>query len=299
MRRLGWILVLVLAFLAWPVQAQEMPTLAQLEIDLRPEYDRPDMLVIYRGQLAPDTPLPVPLEIRIPARVDAPTAVAYWSDDGRLLNQPHTTRVEGDWLVVSFELESLEFQLEYYDALPVGDGGQREYTFTYQADYAISELSIVFQIPPTAEGFVLDPPAETEEVVEDLVYQGVNVGAVDQGEKRSWMLVYQKDNSDLTVSAPIQPETPPGEEDTSTMVIFLIAFVAVIAVGATAFWLGRRTQPLPQAAPWEPAQRERRGTRRSSPRPAAAESQFCYKCGAQVRHGADFCPKCGAAVRKE
>jgi hypothetical protein len=299
MKRLGWILVSILAFLTWPVQAQEVPTLARLEIDLRPEYDRPDVLIIYRGQLAPDTPLPVLLEIQIPAQVEAPTAVAYWGDDGSLLNQPHTTRVEGDRLVVSFELASLGFQLEYYDALPVDDGGRREYAFTYKADYGISELNLVFQIPPTSEGFVLDPPADSEEVIEGLAYQLVNVGAVEQGEERSWMFAYQKDNSDLAISALVQPEAPPEEEDISTMVIFLIAFVAVIAVGATAFWLGRRTQPLPQAAPWEPARRERRGTGRPSPGSVDAEVQFCYRCGTKVRHGSDFCHKCGAAVRKE
>jgi hypothetical protein len=308
--------VLTMAFcvvvLSGPVLAQDVPVLSDLEISLWPEYDRPEVLVIHRGLFAKDTALPVPVEISIPARVGQPTAVAYVGEAGQRLNQEHTTRVEGDWLVVAFELNTLGFQLEYYDALPADSAGQRQYTYTYAADYPITDLNIDFQVPPTAKGFALEPPADSVITESDgLAYHLFNVGALAQGEERSWSLAYQKDNEELTVSAFAQPEAPApatptaaGDTDNSTVLIFLVAFVALIAVGAAAFWLGRRTQPL-QAEPPASSRPKRRGSGRGSEiqhqRLALSgeqEALFCHQCGAELRADSDFCHKCGTAVRR-
>jgi len=290
------------------IKAQDTPILESLEISLWPEYDRPEVLVIQHGQFAANTPLPVPVEIYIPARAGQPSAVAYVSDGGERFNQEYTTRVEGDWLVVSFELDTLRFQLEYYDTLPVDSASQRQYTFSYMADYPITALTLEFQVPPTAEGFTLEPPADS--VITDadtLVYHLVNAGSLSQGEGRSWTFTYQKDNADLTVSTLTQPGTAvtPASPDAaasqeaagannSTVLIFLVAFVALIAVGAAAFWLGRRVQPISQAPPPAPQQNRRRG----SGLRGHADALFCAQCGAELRSDAVFCHRCGTPIRK-
>ena len=308
-------LFLTLAFfvlvLSGTVLAQDAPVLSDLEISLWPEYDRPEVLVIYRGLFAEDTPLPVPVAISIPARVGQPTAVAYVGEGGQRLNQPYTTRVEGDWLVVACELNTLGFQLEYYDALSADSAGQRRYTYTHVADYPITDLNLNFQVPLTAQDFALEPPADSVITESDgLIYHLVSAGALAQGEERRWALAYRKDNEELTISAFAQPGTPvpapspaTGGTGNSTVLIFLVAFVALIAVGATAFWLGRRTQPLP---PEIPASRpKRRGSGRGSEvQPqrlslsGGQEALFCHQCGAELRADSDFCHKCGTAVRR-
>jgi hypothetical protein len=314
--------LLALAFLftvmTWPAQAQDSPSsaegspsLANLEIALWPEFDRPEVLVIYRGLFAPETPLPLPVEFRIPADVGQPTAVAYVGEGGQRLNQEHTTRVEDDWLVVSFELPSQGFQLEYYDTLPVDSTGQRQFTYTYTADYPLTALQLELQVPPTAEAFTLEPPADSVVPEADgLTYHLVQAGPLAQGETESWTFSYQKPDSDLTVSTFAQAETPvpapppvAGGTDNSSVLIFLLAFVALVGVGAAAFWLGRRTQPISEPAPPPTGQRKRRGSGRGTPTqqqlpPSGREEMFCYKCGTQVRPDADFCHRCGAVVRK-
>ena len=77
-----FILAISLVILAGHVQAQEEPTLESLEIALWPEFDRPEVLVIYRGQLDADVALPALVEITLPARVGQPTAVAYVDEAG-------------------------------------------------------------------------------------------------------------------------------------------------------------------------------------------------------------------------
>ncbi len=312
MKRIFLMLFFSVVVLGGQAFAQDVPLLSDLQISLWPEHDRPEVLVIYRGLFAEDTPLPIPIEIAIPVEVGEPTAVAYIGEGGERLNQQYTTRVSGDWLVVAFELNALGFQLEYYDALPTDAEGRREYTYAYTADYPITDLNLDFQVPPTAQGFVLEPPADSVITESDgLVYHLVNAGALARGEERSWTFAYQKDNEDLTVSALAQPEsTGPaaggaaGGTDNSTVLIFLVAFVALVAVGAAAFWLGRRTQPLQPEPPASPRPK-RRGSGRGSQMPrqrlpssGGQEALFCHHCGAELRADSDFCHKCGTAVRR-
>lgn len=282
-------------------QAQEPPVVATLQISVWPEFDQLDVLVIYRGWLAADTPLPAPLEIRMPAGVVAPSAVAFVDESGQRLNLDYTTRVEENEQVVSFELPTLGFQLEYYDALPIADTGRRSYTLDYKAHYAVEQLSVEFQVPLMARNFELEPPADSVVTETDgLVYHLVEANPLAQGEARSWTLRYDKDNTDLTFPALQQQQTPavqptqaaPAGEDSSTVLIFFVAFVALVAVGATTFWLGRRTagegEPTVEAA--LSARKKRQGMGR-------ATDAYCHKCGTRLRADAEFCHRCGTTVR--
>ncbi len=307
--------LLILAFswvvLAVPLQAQEVPTLTNLEISVWPEFDRPEVLIIYRGVFDAGTDLPIPVEIYVPERVGQPTAVAFVGDDGQRFNQQYTSRVEGEWLVVSFELATLGFQLEYYDTLAVDSTGQRQYAYSYKADYPVTALALEFQVPPTAQDFALDPPADSVTETDGLVYHLVDAGSLAQDEERDWTFAYQKDNEDLTVSAFVQPEAlgpsaPPAPESTNdpTVWIFLVAFVALIGVGAGAFWLGRRTQSV-EPAPPSSRPHKRRGSgrgvqsqRQPSPSAGGRDALFCHQCGTELRSDSDFCHRCGTAVRR-
>ena len=301
------ILALSLVILAGHVQAQEEPTLESLEIALWPEFDRPEVLVIYRGLLDADVPLPAPVEITLPARVGQPTAVAYVDEAGQRFNLQYTTRVEGDRLVVAFELGTPAFQLEYYDALPVDTSGKRTYTYAYTADYPTTSLLLEFQEPLTAQGFVLAPPADT--VIEGaygLSYHLIQAGAIASGDAREWTLSYVKDNSDLTAAglpeAPAPDTAAPGTIAGAdpTIWIFLVAFVALIAVGVTGYWLGHRTQQASHAVQPAPQRQKRRGSGqgdRSQRPPAVSDARFCHHCGAELRSDSIFFHECGASVR--
>lgn len=310
MKRFLLITVVCWVALAGLAQAQESPTLASLEISLWPEYDRPEVLVIYRGELDADVSLPALVEIAVPARVGEPTAMAYVDENDQRLNQQYTTRVEGDLLVVSFELTTRRFQLEYYDALPTGEAGERTYAFAYTADYPTTALNMEFQVPPTAQGFLLSPPADA--VVEgggDLTYHLVQAGTLAAGDTLEWTLAYVKDNSYLTAASlePVAtsiPEAPAagGGIGNSTVWIFLVSFIALIGVGVTGYWLGHRTQAAPQGIRPAPKPKKRRGSGRGErigPLASGGTARFCHKCGVELRSDSDFCHECGTRVRSE
>jgi hypothetical protein len=230
-------------------------------------------------------------------------------EGGQRYNQDYTTRVEGDRLVVSFELASRGFQLEYYDPLTVDAAGKRVYTYTHTADYPTAALSLEVQQPPTAKQFTLDPPADSVESGADgLIYHRSQVGAVEQGESKTWTVSYEKPDSTLTleIGAPQQPsagetvsvaETPP-DTGSSPVLLFLVAFVVVIAVGAAAFWLGRRTLPLASEPPPPARLSKARGSGEGQNRGRTESGLFCHKCGTPLRADSDFCHKCGTPVRR-
>jgi hypothetical protein len=308
MKRLLLIQVFWMALLAGPVQAQETPTLSDLGISLWPEFDRPEMLVIYRGRFESDTPLPVPVEIRIPAAVGSPSAVAFVGEDGGQFNQEHTTRVEGDWLVVAFELGAPAFQVEYYAPL-TDEAARREYEFAFVADYPVEKLSLDVQEPPTAEEFVLAPAADAVTLEDDgLLYRRVQIDSVEQGDSQDWTVSYRKEDDDLTIAGftSSQPsdeaQAPAAQETDQAMVwVFLIAFFCLVAVGAAAFWLGRRAQPPPPPTGATKRRGSGRGARAQSQALSAFpgdESFHCHQCGALLRSDSEFCHKCGTAVRE-
>lgn len=316
MKRLLIALALIVAVQALPVAAQDSPSLSNLEISVWPEFDRPGMLVIYRGIFEAETPLPVPVEIRIPARIGRPTALAYESG-GELFVQDSEARQDGDWVVVSFELPTLAFQLEYYDdQLTVESSGGRQFSYSFQPDYPVAAMIFEAQVPPDAEAFALDPAADLIDTGDfGLDYHIVEVGEVAPGTELSWTLSYQRDSTVLTQDI-LSPQgldgnqssgmtqVPQGSEDnSSTVLIFLIGFIAVIAVGAVAFWLGQRSQPPPE--PIAPRRPKRRGSGRGlsslgprSPASNEGESVFCFQCGAELRPGSEFCHICGSEARR-
>ena len=304
-----FILMACLALSTAPVLAQESPALTSLTVSLWPEYDDPALLVIYRGQFAEGTASPLPVEFRIPAEAGQPQAVAYLDEQGNLLTLQYTTRMEGDWLVVAFELPTRDFQLEYYTPLPGSPApGQRTFTYTYVADYAVAKLDLKVQEPLSSRDLKLEPAADSViQDADDLNYHVATAGPLRQSDTITWSVSYEKTDSGLTAGASAsEPTEPPatavsptaaGEsKGASGILIAVLALVALAAVGAGAFWLGKRAQPAPPPA--APSKRRRGGQKRHPAQPAVEHAGFCFKCGARLRPDADFCHQCGAAVRK-
>jgi len=69
--------VLMMAILSGFALAQtDSPEVSELTVELWPEFDRSEVLVIYRAQLSDSTPLPAEVTFRFPGYVEAMHAVA-------------------------------------------------------------------------------------------------------------------------------------------------------------------------------------------------------------------------------
>jgi hypothetical protein len=213
--------------------AQAILRLEQLQVDLWPEYDQPAMLVIYRGRLADDVELPATLTLHLPARVERPNAVAYDDGSGTLLNATYSTRAEGDWVAVTLETSTPNFQLEFYDSLARKDE-LRSYTFVWPGDYAVGQFNFFLLPPPGAEDVQTDPALT---LVQQFGTDAPSlVGVLDSG-----LAVGQE--IQLTVSYDGSAvSSPAGEGDgkVSPLIIGAIVAALLLLIASGVLWYVRR-----------------------------------------------------------
>lgn len=287
------ILLLILAIMFAPAfaaapsardVAKGNPRLAGLQIEIWPEFDRPAAaLVILKGEIAPDVPLPAAVNLRIAARSGGPTAVAYSTgSSGNLLSLKYERRDAGDFITLKFDAPERFFHIEFYDPLMASTPG-RSYTYVWNGDLATDRLSVVLQEPAAASDLSVQPPLDATAVDPDgLRYRSAELGAFQAGKQLDLNISYTK--SDRRTSTEIlKPEAPDATPQAiagpskKELALWLVAVVAVLVLGgivASAWWYRRKRVPEPQ--------------------PSGAG--FCRKCGAPSASGDLFCTKCGAPL---
>jgi hypothetical protein len=320
----GLLLSLLLTpLLAGVSVAQSSAPLAALNIALWPEYDRPEVLVIYRGQVAEDVPLPAQVSFNLPAGVETLNAVAYVDQaQGNLLNLPDYQIIEGaEGKVLSFAAPSRQFQFEYYDDEMLSrDGQARELSFSFTPSTQVANLSFEVQQPVATQGFTSDPPpSETQSRQDGLTYALYIIGPVSAGDSRSLQASYTRSSDQLSaetlagISLPSPDEQTPVEVSGSglkdNLGPILIAVGVLLLTGSLVYWFwSQRSVVVPEPAPRHSSARSRRPTRRSKPgvsksgsSPTKEETEkpaaYCHQCGTKFREGALFCHACGAERR--
>jgi hypothetical protein len=303
--------ILALGVSAPGVGAQEpAPTLARVGLSVWPEFDRQAVLVIHRGEFVADTSLPLTVEFLIPAAAGEPSAVAYQDEQGNLLTLPYTTELRADQLAVRFELPTLAFQLEYYNADWLASlDGRRQFTFTFTPAYAIQTFSLDILQPSGAAAFTVSPPADqTITDANGLTYSVVDRADLPAGETLAWEISYDKADSQLVLPPTAAVQPPASSSGTgagdSPVLWIVLGVVAVAVVGGGAYWLGRR-QTLPARRASRPrGPSRRRGEKGTAARPrvspewrAVEGTPFCHKCGTRLKAEAEFCHQCGTRVK--
>jgi hypothetical protein len=291
--------VVVLVLVAVVAPAQEPPTMDSLLVDFWPEYDKPAMLVIYRGTLVPRVRLPATVSIRIPARVGQPAAVAYRTAEG-LYTLEYQMKGEGEESVVSFNTPTRDFQMEYYDPGLDTSTSTRRYRLATTLAHAVRQLTLQVQQPPGAGSFEISPsPTSTRTGRSGVEYTLVELGDAKAGDRLALDVSYYKPANTLTVerpttpsAGPIFPAEDPGTGVGETTMVVLVVVGAVVVLGLAtigAFRFAARKQPGRR----EPA---------ASGGPSAAETdsagqRFCSNCGASVDKGDRFCSRCGSKLK--
>lgn len=292
-------LMLLISLLALPTdaQAQGDVKIGQLTIQLWPEYDHPDMLVMDSFSLADDSVLPAKLDIRIPA--DANLNAVAKTDGKGMVNVPYDAPVkDGDSVVLTIVVDDLaEYRVEYYAPI-TKDGDTRSYDLFWQNDYAVDSFSVQFQQPPDATNFTSTPALPNISPVSGgPTYHDLEIGEQAAGTKFSLSLSYDKPNNDLTVSSmPVevgggdlpatnQPQSSFSVRDTLPFVLVGIG-ILLIAGGLLYFFTAGRRDAGPQSR------------KRHAPKTSTADGNiYCHECGSRASNGDKFCRSCGAKLR--
>lgn len=306
MRRVLIIVVLLAGlFFTGTVRAQSEPVIESMEIGLWPEYDRTDVLVIYRITLSSEVTLPAQMSLRIPSGAGAPYNLAMKDVDGLLYNLAYTSEIQGDWLKVTFTTPAAEVQLEYYDPGLTIDATQREFEYTWNGDFTVNNLLVAVQQPVNATDMRILPDFGAGAVQEDgLTYFTKLVGSVDAGTPFTVRFGYSKPDNELSFSSqsvqPVQAASgdAAGRVNANDILPWVFGGVGLILVlGGLVWYLVSRNRSLVTAGAGK------RRHRSSSSRPQMAQSGadpiFCSKCGRKASSSDIFCRACGNRLRAE
>jgi hypothetical protein len=295
MRKL--LVIFLMVALAFPVvvHAQGTVRFGGVEIEIWPEYDRPDALVIMRLTLAEDVNLPVDLAIRIPVESEI-NAVAIQDASGTLITTDYTPRNEGEWTIISITTESPQVQIEYYDPL-LKQGSTRTYEYIWSGVYAVD--SFLFKLPIDATGLQSEPALALIGVGEDgLSYYGLDRGVIPAGYDFFLHLSYEKTTERLsTTGQPVEPVEDLGSGIANLNLnqyipwgIGGLGFILII-VGIVYFVSHRR------AGSSGKVKRKRHSTTGTGS--GGDGATYCHECGRRAQPSDRFCRACGTRLRRE
>jgi len=274
--------------------AQEEPIQIDiLTVAIWPEYDRPDILVVYRLQLGEEAPLPAELSFRLPSYIQEMHAVAYEDSSGSLVSidpADYELRQEGDATLLTAPVAAPRLQFEYYDPQMLKkEGDARQFTFDFIAPYAIAKASFEVQEPYEAQNFTLTPePKSTITGGDRLHYHIITTDDLAAGDPFPVSATYQRSTDATSLDALVAEAgagsaSPPADATAGgpTWVYWLVGAVGLLLLAGAGYWWWNR----------------RAYGERSQP-PAAPRVRYCHNCGAPLREGVHLCHACGAEIKE-
>lgn len=282
--RKTFLFLLVLSLLLMPTlaHAQSNITIKELDIQLWPEHDRPDMLVMYTFSLSEEVSLPANIKIRIPANAEL-NAVA--KDEGEVpINVPYDTSLQNDdWLIIALTITDLAtYRVEYYAPLEK-NGSTRNFSFLWESDYDAESLFIEFRQPLNMTNLTTTPtlPDSDREIYHTLTRETFSAN-----ESFSLEISYNKGNDDLM---PVEVDGL-GENASSSFslseslpTILVGLGILLIVGGLLYFFLAGHSRNTP---------RESRKRHKSS-----GGTKYCHECGSRASGNDKFCRSCGVKLR--
>lgn len=297
--------VFIMVLIPSSSKAQSEPVFDRLEVDIWLEYDRPEALVIYRGELDSGVSLPVDLTFRIPVSVGMPHAVAAGQTNESLFSIIPNRQVDGEWAYISFTTTMPIIRLEYYDPGLNRVDELRNFEYFWPGDHSVNNLAIQVQQPLDATDLVISPSLGSGVIGGDgLVYYNAEFGSLSAGQTFDVNVSYNKASDELSISglavepsAPITSDTPGRITMVSVLPWLLGLLGAVLIVGGIIWYWRSGNQAASMNRP-----KKSRGVR-SSGKPTdsarVAGDVYCHECGKRANPGDRYCRSCGTRLRIE
>jgi hypothetical protein len=293
--------VMMLFTLPGSARAESNVVLETLTIQLWPDYDQLNVLVIYDFSLDANTTLPAVVHFQMPSNADL-AAVAKNSDGGLLTVEHNLSAAQDGGSIVTFTVtDETGYHLEYY--LPYTLEGQvRNFVFTWPGDYAVKSFKLALQDPSTATSISTEP--SLKDIPPDkngFVYQSTSVLKLAAQETFTLKVQYENESDTLSASTlNVQPsssltEDVPGQVSLMTYVPWVLAVLAFVLIAGGMGWYWFSSKGSTGFA--KPGRR-----RKAREKPADAAEQdrqiYCHQCGKRAQADDRFCRTCGAELRQ-
>ncbi|HEY43877.1 MAG TPA: hypothetical protein G4O11_07845, partial [Anaerolineae bacterium] len=278
-------------------------SLELLQVALWPEFDRSEVLVIYRASLPSDISLPTSVDLPIPADVGEPNAVAIYGADGALLDAEYTRRVEGDWATITVETGVRGVWLEYYDALSMEEQ-ERNFTFLWPGGMELGAFAYEIQQPAGVSEMKITPLGAGQFEEDGFFYYRRDLGPALASTDSSISMAYSKSSSALSIDlvspgpSLVRPTTTRGgTPELSLWLPWVIGGFGLILLAIGGFYFLRLRC---EEAIVQPRTRRKRSAREEAKdrREIDASPVFCHQCGLQAGVSDYFCRRCGTQLRQ-
>ncbi len=302
-------------FFPTAAQAQQPVEMDSVQVSLWPEYDQPNVLVMYDLKFSSELSLPANLQFRIPSAAGEPFAVAMRGTDGGLTDMAYDTRIAGDWLWITFTTPSPEVRIEYYDPDLLRQEARRSFNYIWPGDYLVRSMKIQLQQPVNASAMDIEiqqvfasgedsrlsgmgsgRPGE-----DGLLYFDALIGEIPAGDKVVVSAAYEKPDNLLSFrSQPVQPSqliTPQtaGRTTITGLVPWFLGSLGVLLIAGGAFWYWQSGQDNPPGRKKRPTRRRKEAATTDSGQNESVEV-YCSQCGKRAGGGDQYCRVCGAAL---
>lgn len=296
-RILFWMLLFALSFAPLTAHAQSTITFESMFVQLWPEYDRADMLVLIDFKLSGTGETPQQVTLQLPANAEI-YAVAR-EMDGSLVVEPYEAGNAADATTLTLNtIPGVAYRVEYYAPL-TRENDTRRYTWTWAGAYAINNLQVSLLLPPNATNLQSEPALQEMMQPDGSTLYGQSFGPLQPGDAVSLSLSYVKPDNSLTVSqqgaqpVPTQASVPPS---TSSQVRDLLPYL-LVGLGVILLVVGGYfyLRPDPETGPAPKNSGKRKAGKKNKAQ--SEKVRYCPECGHRAEAGDKFCRSCGSRLR--
>ena len=272
-------------------------SISKLAISLWPEYDKIQVLVIYRGSVSGDVQLPAEIQFNILPGTKNPH-VASVTNTGAHIHDPFEIKVDDKGTYVSFVLKERDFHIEYYFNPFTPGVNDKAFSYSYKSYYQVSNFSYEVQQPVGAFDFKTSPISFQEFTDEKgITHSQVSAGSLAAGETKIVSVSYYKSGSETS----LQKIEKSGKSTNIYTIISTGVLILLISVMIYSYYgnSAKKRSKVQRAG----AKRKTHTARANANEPSEKliyrsdnVPNFCSNCGEKVDYNAIFCGSCGKHI---
>jgi hypothetical protein len=167
-----------------------------MKVSILPEYDSPDVLVIYEGKFADRDAFPNKVTFTLPKYVTKLTDVCSLSPGGQHFCQLYDIFDKGEYNETSVKLPYSDFFIDFkYSPFKVKHGRlERNFEYILKSVYPIDLLEVSIQEPMRVESFTLSPEPINKTIKKGFNYYNYKFNDIKQAQDVRFRIKYIKND---------------------------------------------------------------------------------------------------------
>ena len=304
------------------IPANQGLTVPSMVVQVWPEYDSTDVLVMMEFILDPTAKLPLTFNFYAPTGARF-SGIAEIDNNGQFVygKTPVVTAGTG-FDKVAFQVETYRhLRVEYYYDPGLGQAATRSFPVVFQNPVEAAQVTMSVQQPSRSTGFAVTPTLGPPTVdAQGFTTVDGSFTGLKEGQRVSLLVTYTKADArpsvETTGTTVASAGTQTGSTNSGAKWLIWLGVIVVVVVAGIVVWTilsprkpqkpgaprtGQSTKPVSQADGRTKAPTGKRPVagekdRRGAGKPAGGRrdsARFCTECGSEMPADVRFCPQCG------